>query len=154
MEGDRAGEAAHGDGHDEDGDGSLGAHGDREKRGAIGDLVNDSGEQIAGNESAAGENEDFLEEHGDEITVAVTDRFKGCVFGEVVGDVAVEDLVDNDDAHAKSHGNADAEDETDACSAPVVLFDLCPFERCEDAGVVGESEGDRGFHLFNIGSGF
>ena len=37
---DRAGEAAHGDGHDEDGDSSLGGHGDREKRGAIGDLVN------------------------------------------------------------------------------------------------------------------
>ena len=40
SQGDRAGEAAHGDGHDEDGDGSLGGHGDREKRGAIGDLVN------------------------------------------------------------------------------------------------------------------
>ena len=154
LEGDRAGETAHGDGHDEDGNGALGTHGDREKRGAVGNLVNDSGEHIAGNEAAAGEDEHFLEEHGDEIAVAVADRFEGRVFGEVVGDVAVEDLVDDDDAHAESHGNADAEDEADACGAPVVLFDLCPFEWRENAGVGGESTGDRGFHLFDVGSGF
>ena len=95
-----------------------------------------------------------MEEHGDEIAVAVADRFEGRIFGEVVGDVAVEDLVDDDEAHAESHGDADAEDEADARGTPVVLFDLCPFERREDAGVGGECAGDRGFHPFDIGSRF
>ena len=41
LEGDRTGEAAHGESHDEDGGGALGGHGDREKRETVGDLVNE-----------------------------------------------------------------------------------------------------------------